>query len=284
MRELFKSWYVIVGTIALLLGSIACAEGRGESSIDPNAIDPDLAHLLDMARDEMRSQRLSEREIQLRLKIVENVATVKAYFPRADGGPPETRNSKYWRQNDDGYYVPRGRPTEAIEDLWRTTSGIRCYKLSSLVMIKGLIDVADSTTLDNLNELLIDKVIPNDLPDGGIGVLFEEPNPKSGEIFEEDEFLPGDDVWFFNPYFDRLSDELQSKCRGQEGHHVFYVGGGQVMDMYSREPISIEDFRKTFLRWRSVRTVAEKEHREAKAEEFQIKAVRRVILERERRD
>ena len=52
------------------------------------------------------------------------------------------------------------------------------------------------------------------------------------------------------------------------------------MDMYSRKPLSVENFRKTFLRWKSVRIVAEQEQREPKAKDFQIKAVRRVIVDK----
>lgn len=241
--------------------------------------DPVLAPLLEEARSEMRSARLSEKEIRLRLKIVESVATVKSYFPHV-GGLPETRNSKYWGENDEGSYVPRGRPTEAIQDLWRTKSGIRCYKLSTLVLLKGLIDVSDAKQRAELDSVLQGKVIPNDLPDEGIGTLFERPAPKAGEIFRPEEFLPGDAVWFDNPYFDRLGARLERRYRGQEGHHVFYVGGGKVMDMYAREPVSIDDFRETFLRWGSVRTVAENEGIEPKADEFQIKSVRRVIVDR----
>jgi hypothetical protein len=59
-----------------------------------------------------------------------------------------------------------------------------------------------------------------------------------------------------------------------------YIGGGKVMDMYSRHPLSVEDFRKTFLRWNSVRIVAEQEHCQPKAADFQIKAVRRVIVDK----
>ena len=237
-----------------------------------------LKRLLKNARDELQVAKLPAKEIRLRLKIVESVATVKSYFPHADGGLPETRNAKYWTQDDDGCFIPRDKATEAIKDLWLTTSGIRCRKLSSIVMLKGLIDVADAKRLAELDDMLRRKVIPNDLPDDGIGTLFEQPSPKHGETFQVGEFLAGDEIWFENPYFDRLNDELQSRCRGQEGHHVFYVGGGQVMDMYGREPIAIEAFRRSFLRWRSVKEVASKEGHEPTANEFQVKSVRRVIL------
>jgi hypothetical protein len=96
-----------------------------------------MARLLNAAREELRAARLSDKEIQVRLKIVENVATVKAYYPHADGGRPESRNSRYWKLNRDGSYIPRGSPTQAIRDLWRTESGVRCAKLSALVMLES---------------------------------------------------------------------------------------------------------------------------------------------------
>ena len=274
--------------IAVMIAAALClarpAQVRAESLTDPKAGGANLSDLLDVARDELQAAKLSDKEIQLRLKIIEDVATVKAYFPHAYGGRPETRNPKYWVPNDEGDYVPRRKPTESIKDLWRTTSGIRCRKLSTLVMLKGLIDVADSKQIGKLDDMLRGKVIPNDLPDEGIGTLFEQLDPKQGGIFQNDEFLAGDEVWFDSPYFEQLSDKLKSKYRGQEGHHVFYIGGGNVMDMYSREPVPIDDFRETFLEWGSVKTVAEEKELEPKPEDFQIKAVRRVILDHDQRD
>lgn len=279
-----RSWCAIVVTIAVAIGSAAAAQGPDDSSSDPKIDSETLSQLLNVAHDELQAADLSDKEIKLRLKIVENVSTVKAYFPRAYRGRPEMRNPKYWTQNEEGNYVPRRKPSDAIKDLWRTTSGIRCRKLSTLVMLKGLIDVADAKQLAELDDMLRGKVIPNDLPEDGIGTLFDAPDPEEGEVFQDEEFLPGDEVWFDNPYFERLSDEMQSRYRGQEGHHVFYIGGGNVMDMYSRSPVSIESFRETFLEWGSVKTVAEDEDLEPDPEDFQIKAVRRVILEAARQD
>jgi hypothetical protein len=147
-------------------------------------------------------------------------------------------------------------------------------------MIKALIDVADENRLAELDDMLRGKVIPNELPDGGVGTLFEKPAPKDGAVFQSSELLPGDQIWFENPYFERLSRAQQRRYVGQEGHHVFYIGSGKVMDMYSRKPLSIEVFRRTFLRWKSVRLVAERDNVKPKAAEFQIKAVRRVIIDR----
>ena len=234
--------------------------------------------LIGAARQELQAAKLPEKEVQVRLKIIENVAGLKAYFPHADGGRPEIRNPKYWKANKDGSFIPVGRPTEAIRDLWRTVSGIRCAKLSALVMIKAMIDIADEKRLAELDEMLQGKVIPNELPNRGVGTLFAKPDPKNGGIFQVAELIPGDEIWFDNPYFDLIGSSLKPRYYGQEGHHVFYIGGGKVMDMYSREPQSIENFRKTFLYWQSVKIGAELAKRKPRAEEFQIKRVCRVIV------
>ena len=259
------------GTVLATVTLLFCQSGWSQER---------TARLLDAASEELRAAKFSEKEIQIRLKIVENVATVKAYYPHADGGRPESRNSKYWKLDQDGSYIPRGSATQAIRNLWETESGIRCAKLSALVMLKAMIDVADAKQLVDLDDMLQGKVIPNGLPKKGIGTLLDKPDPKKGDIFQTTELFPGDEVWFENPYFERMSRSLQRKYVGQEGHHVFYIGGGKVMDMYSREPLSVEDFRKTFLRWKSVIIVAEQEQCKPKAVDFQIKAVRRLIVDK----
>jgi hypothetical protein len=266
MRSLSRSSGVVV--LAACIASF-CRIGSAQE---------ETTSLMDTARNELRATGLSDKEVAIRVKIVENVATLKAYYPHADGGRPEYRNPKHWKLNHDGSYIPVGKPSEAICDLWQTESGIRCAKLSALVMLKAVIDVADAKRRAELDTMLQDKVIPNELPKKGMGTFFAKPTPKHGTIFETAELLPGDEVWFENPYFDRLSGSLKRRYIGQEGHHVFYIGDGKVMDMYSREPSSVEDFRKTFVRWKSVRIVAKRENRKPKAEEFQIKAVRRVIV------
>jgi hypothetical protein len=237
-----------------------------------------LEELLQTAKKELQAAKLPEKEIAVRLKVIENVAELKAYYPHADGGRPEYRNPEFWKPNNDGSYIPAGKPTEAIRDLWETESGVRCAKLSALVMLKATIDTADPKQIAELDEMLRGKVIPNELPKSGIGTLFMKPDPKHGKIFETEELLAGDEIWFDNPYFDRLSDSLKRKYVGQEGHHVFYVGNGMVMDMYSREPLSVEDFRKTFFHWKSVKIAAKREKGEPKASDFQIKSIRRIIV------
>src|SRR5262249_602877 len=96
---------------AVALCSASFAQGPEDPSDDPQMESAELSDLLDVARDELRAAGLPAREVQLRLKIIEDVATLKAYFPHV-GGRPEKRNSKYWTHNEEGDYVPRGKPTE----------------------------------------------------------------------------------------------------------------------------------------------------------------------------
>lgn len=83
MRNLSTSYCGAAVTATTLL---LCRSGWAQEPI---------ARLLDVAREELRGAGVSEKEIRVRLKIVEDVATVKAYYPHADGGRPERRNPRY---------------------------------------------------------------------------------------------------------------------------------------------------------------------------------------------
>jgi len=234
----------------------------------------------DSVSKELAAAKLPEHELRLRLKILENVATGKTYFPHPARGLPETRNSKYWKPGDEGY-VPIGSATEAIRDLWRTQNGIQCYKYSTLIMIKAMIDLADKSRISELDELLGGKVIPNDLPQDGIGTLFTELEPKNGKFFSVSELIPGDQVYFKNPYYSRLTaGMMQAKpggYLGQQGYEVFYFGDGKVIPIYGGKAQSIATFREGLRQWTSVKDVAAKERRDPQAEDFQITCVRRAI-------
>ena len=68
-------------------------------------------------------------------------------------------------------------------------------------MLKAMIDVADDARIAELDEMLKDKVIPNDFPRQGVGTLFAKPAAGKGGTFQKEDLLPGDQVWFDNPYF-----------------------------------------------------------------------------------
>lgn len=160
-------------------------------------------HLENISRN-MRDQGVPEAEISTRIQLLRNVRTGETYFP---DGPdkPEIRNPEHWKENEHGSYVPNGSAVEAIRDLWRTKNGIQCNKYSKFAMIKTVIDNADARQLALLDEVLDGLEIPNELPSGGVDMFYESMEPKNGEYFDESELLPGDQIWFENPYMDRLS-------------------------------------------------------------------------------
>ena len=213
--------------------------------------------IFDNAANILKKSPLSDAERQIRLNAVEAVLTGTVGVPDDDN--PEVRNPNLWTASEQGYVVAANcTPVEAIADLWIVhdndgvpTPRIWCYKYSSLVMAKAYVqyfqDTENAAGLAAMNELIGHKVFPVDLPNGGEGVLWKR---RKGS----DNLLPGDQVWFENPYFDRgrelikqqaYQDAIQdgksaaeaatisenaadSAAAGEEGSNVFYVGDNQV--------------------------------------------------------
>ncbi len=203
-------------------------ESRVRTSVAPDAtekqpeIDETEQHLENVS-DGMRAQGIPEREIRIRIQILRNVSRGKTYFP-AGRDKPEVRNPQFWRENDNGSYVSKSSAVQAIRDLWETSNGIQCNKYSRFIMIKTLIDNADEEHLKMLDELFTGIEIPNDLPSNGMGLLFENLEPKNGEYFAEDELLPGDQIWFENPYMNYLTDEQKDVVSVESGEETVELG------------------------------------------------------------
>lgn len=237
------------------------------------------------AREEMQRRGLPEKEISFRLKILRNANKGRAYFPDPAKKLPEIRNPAFWTENAAGSYVPRLdiRPTDAIKDLWVSTNGIQCNKYTALIMIKSVIDAAeergDEDKLKELNALLRGKAIPNELPDYGYETFFTEIEPKESYVFEESELLPGDQIWFWNPYFDQLTGRQQNdeRYRGEQGSNVFYLGDGKVCNIYDGNVQTIEQHQSEMLRWVSVIERDKSRFPVAVKDDFEILSVRRPI-------
>src|SRR5437868_3018495 len=88
-----RRFYWAVFVLIAVTPSVAKTGEAAEESDDAS-----LPQLLKVAQAELQEANLSKKEIELRVKVDENVATVRAYFPRADGGRPEMRNPKFWTQ------------------------------------------------------------------------------------------------------------------------------------------------------------------------------------------
>lgn len=259
-----------------LCGGLLLAAGKRS-----NAVEPDQAHrpqpihdvrqpslrvvtltsrqqrLLDDARSILTKSSLSDAQRQLRLNAIEAVLTGTVAVPDDDN--PEARNLSLWTETTEGYVVAANHTAaEAISDLWIVHDNdcvpiprIWCYKYSSLIIVRAYIkyfqDTGNNAGLSALNRLIGHRVFPNDLTKQELELLWK---CRAGG----DNLLPGDQVWFENPYFDRgsqlirrsadqqalsegkPSDEaatfaakvVESLTVGEEGSNVFYLGNNLV--------------------------------------------------------
>ncbi len=220
--------------------------------------------ILDDARIILAKASLSDPERQVRLNAIESVLTGTVAV--ADDDNPEVRNPTFWTLSDEGYVVaPNQTAAEAISDLWIVHDGdgapvprIWCYKFSSLLMARAYIkyfqDTGGNAGLAAINDLIGHRVFPNDLT-----------KPEAERLWTKrignDNLLPGDQVWFDNPYFDEGSElirknayqkaiddgkpvgeakksgekAVESLAVGEEGSNVFYLGN----DLFARGAVSV---------------------------------------------
>ena len=213
---------------------------------------------LGRARAILSRTQISDGERQIRLQVVRATLTSTVIRPSDDS--PEMRNPAYWILVNDCYVVAPGvLPVEAIEDLWILHGAdgvpvprIRCLKYTALVLIQGIIQHFRTTGhaegLDAINRLIGHKVVPQELPNGGDDLLWHR-------HFDAGNLLPGDQVWFDNPFFDRgcelfherfhqealragkspeeaqteASTRAEAVTAGEEGSNAFYLGGGDFI-------------------------------------------------------
>ncbi len=162
--------------------------------------------LLAKARAILKRTTLPAAEQEVRLQVLK--ATLTGTVIRPDDDYPEMRNPKYWTLCNDAFVVaPESTPVEAIADLWVVHENdgvpiprIRCYKYSSLILIEGYIqyfrETSSTAGLAALNRLIGHRIIPQELPNCGDNLLWKR---RAGS----DRLLPGDQVWFNNPFFER---------------------------------------------------------------------------------
>ncbi len=211
--------------------------------------------ILDRAGEILTEAGVSAGERLVRLQVVR--ATLTGTVIRATGDYPEMRNPHYWELVNNRFVVMDGRsPAEAVADLWTPhhhdgvpIPRIRCLKYSSLMLIQGYVqhfrETGDEAGLDALDRLIGDRVIPQELPDSGDNILWRR-HPGGSKL------LPGDQVWFDNPFYDKgrsfyhkrflrealaagkpraealeeADDAAAAMTAGEEGSNSFYLGDG----------------------------------------------------------
>jgi len=237
------------------------AGGQAASAVQAggaNSLTADQQRILARAGEILKTAAVNEAEQQVRLQVIKATLTGTTIRPGDDY--PEMRNPKHWTLTDDGFVVaPASTPVEAIADLWVVHENdgvpiprIRCYKYSSLVFIQGFIqyfrETGNGAGLAAINRLIGQREIPNGLPNGGDELLWKQRHSR-------DHLLPGDQVWFDNPFFrqgrELLREEyyqqslrdgkspaeaaetadagLESAAAGEEGSNVFFLGDDEFI-------------------------------------------------------
>lgn len=267
----------LIGFLQKCIDKNTSIEWRAAQSLDAHQTEvhhaPRLTKkMLAQARAELKAAGVPRKEIELRLSVLKNVRDGKMYFPEPSAHLPEVRNPKYWQLNADGCYVPKGSAVEAVRDLWETKNAMQCYKYSSIILLKAMIDTATPEQLKTLDYLLAGKEIPAVLPQSGSGLFFKRKEPRNGKSFRTKELLPGDQIWFYNPYFSRLSaaDREKPRYTGEQGSNVFYIGGGKVMTIYGGRVLSIPRYQRHMFGWNSVHDRDRKKHPHPSRSEFEI--------------
>ncbi len=193
----------------------------------------------------------------MRLCAVE--AAISGTVVGPDDDNPEVQNPKFWTLTEEGYVVSaNSNAVEAIDDLWTVHQDdgvpvprIWCYKYALLIMARAYVQHFHNTHGDAglaaMNSLIGHRAFPGGVPNEGEGVLWK--TRRGGA-----DLLPGDQVWFENPYYARgrelirqsayaqaLSDgrsagqaaaiaeeTADNAAAGEQGSNVFFLGENQV--------------------------------------------------------
>jgi hypothetical protein len=245
----------------------------GQSGLDQRAsVDEELCKAWDELSRAVKGRHPSGRRITpeqaaLRLLLLESIRDSAFRLPNRRRGrlgfPLETLQSAADYQR----LWSRSAPPDIC--VW-------CNPLSRIFPIKANIDLAGN---DRAKLAKIDKVLETFWTAKGENPFLRDvPGaPKDNRKgFQRNELLPGDQVWFENPYAKLISDaEWEAHgFRGEEGSNVFYLGDGKIINMYRSHAIkTIEEKQRSMMGgsdWLSVDYVVAEQKKNPKAYERMI--------------
>jgi hypothetical protein len=164
--------------------------------------------------------------------------------------------------------------------LWSTSAPpdlcVWCKPLSRIFPIKANIDLAanDPARLAELDEVLKTFWTTKGKNPFLRNVPGEPKDNRKG--FQKNELLPGDQIWFENPYA-RLINEAEWEARGfrgEEGSNVFYLEDGKIINIYRSHPIkTIEEKQRSMMGgsdWPSIDYTVAEQKKNPKAYEKMI--------------
>jgi hypothetical protein len=186
-------------------------------------------------------RKITPEQAALRLLLLENIRDSAFKLPDRSRGRLEFPLATLQSAADYQLLWSRSAPPDIC--VW-------CNPLSRLFPIKANIDLAgnDPAKLAELDQVLKTfwttkgknpflRVVPGEPKDNRKG-------------FQKNELLPGDQIWFENPYAKLISDaEWEARgFRGEEGSNVFYLEDGKIINIYRSHPIkTIEEKQRSMM-------------------------------------
>jgi RHS repeat-associated protein len=164
-------------------------------------------------RDAHPNKGLSEKEIEIRRLILKNVMKGQATYAEGD----EVRNN-LWK----GRKPKRGKELRAITSLWRKPSEekgidqpeIRCLAYARLILLKALIDYDKK---DILTRRVLRKELYEYYNTKKPAPFWKKTDAKKGKVIPTRSLLPGDLIWFENPYWKYYTQDQREKNPGDSG-------------------------------------------------------------------
>src|SRR5262249_29467646 len=225
-------------------------------------------------------RKITAEQAALRLLLLENIRDSAFKLPNRRRGRLEYPLEKLQSAADYQLLWSRFAPPDIY--IW-------CNPLSRIFPIKANIDLAgnDPATLAELDNVLKTFWTTK----GKNPFLRDGPGePKDNRKgFQKDELLPGDQIWFENPYARLISDaEWDARgFQGEEGSNVFYLGDGKIINIYKSHPIkTIEEKQRSMMggsAWLSVDYAVAEQQKDPKACEKMIQDLDREYKDQYRK-
>jgi hypothetical protein len=222
-------------------------------------------------------RKITPEQAALRLLLLESIRDSAFKLPDRGRGLLEYPLETLQSTADYQFLWSRSAPPDIC--IW-------CRPLSRIFPIKANIDLAGD---DPAKLAELDKVLKTFWATAGKNPFLRDVSgePKDNRKgFQKDELLPGDQIWFENPYARLISDaEWEERgFRGEEGSNVFYLGGGRIIDIYRSHPIkTIEEKQRSMMggsTWPSVDYAAAEQQKNPVAYEKMIQGLDKKYKDR----
>jgi RHS repeat-associated protein len=239
-------------------------EGNGPiDALDPSGLDKwSWEKAKKLAEADLRRKGVNAAEVELRLKILENTYKGKVRSIGDHRGPKWERHE----DNDIVWYNFKDDPIGAILSVWEDKplpDKVYCAPYTQLIFLKSFIDLASDESKRAWGKEWR-GIRVNEIRGLEVNRFWKKLRNASG--FKPNELRAGDNVWFWNSFYDKLTPQEiannRSGISGEEGSNVLFIGErnhvGYVMKIYSNEVLTIQDYYEYMMTWVSAKIVMER--------------------------